>query len=157
MSLGDVVNQLLNEDSLSDTSTTEQTNLSTTSVGSEQIDDLDTSNENLSSGRLVYELRRIGVNGQTMLGFDGSTLVDRVTSDVNDTTKCGRADRNCDGSAGISSLGASDETLGTYEKMSFLIIDVDLSKFLPSMAMQRTTFSPKCCFNPVSNRQASLT
>lgn len=33
--LGDVVDELLNEDSLSDTSTTEQTNLSTTGVGSE--------------------------------------------------------------------------------------------------------------------------
>lgn len=45
--LGDVVDKLLNEDSLADTGTTEQTNLTTTGVGGKQIDDLDTSDENL--------------------------------------------------------------------------------------------------------------
>ena len=49
MSLSNVVNQLLNQDSLSDTSTTEETNLSTTSVGSKEINNLDTGLENLSS------------------------------------------------------------------------------------------------------------
>ena len=48
MGLGDVVNQLLNQDSLPDTSTTEETNLTTTSVGGEEVDDLDTSLEDLS-------------------------------------------------------------------------------------------------------------
>lgn len=46
MGLGDVVNELLNQDSLSDTGTSEETNLSTTSVGSEEIDDLDTGLQN---------------------------------------------------------------------------------------------------------------
>ena len=50
MGLGDVVNELLNEHSLADTSTTEETDLSTTSVGGEEIDDLDTRLENLGSG-----------------------------------------------------------------------------------------------------------
>ena len=49
MSLGNVVNELLNQDSLSDTSTTEETDLTTTSVGSKEINNLDTSLENLSS------------------------------------------------------------------------------------------------------------
>ena len=113
VSLGDVVNQLLNKDSLSDTSTTEETNLSTTSVGSEQIDDLDTGNQNLGSGGLFSELRGVGVDGQELVGLDGTTLIDRVTSDVQDTTKRGRANGNCDGSASIGGLGASCETLGT--------------------------------------------
>lgn len=39
MGLRNVVNQLLNEHSLSDTSTSEETNLSTTSVRGEQVDD----------------------------------------------------------------------------------------------------------------------
>ena len=38
--LGDVVDELLNEHSLADTGTTKETNLSTTSVGSEEVDDL---------------------------------------------------------------------------------------------------------------------
>lgn len=49
MGLGDVVDQLLNQHSLADTSTAEKTNLSTTSVGSEKIDDLDAGLEHLSS------------------------------------------------------------------------------------------------------------
>lgn len=40
--LGDVVDKLLNEHGLSNTGTTEETNLSTTSVRSEEVDDLDT-------------------------------------------------------------------------------------------------------------------
>jgi hypothetical protein len=41
--LGDIVDQLLDKHSLADTSTSEETNLSTTSVGGKQIDNLDTS------------------------------------------------------------------------------------------------------------------
>jgi hypothetical protein len=39
MGLGDVVNQLLNEHSLSDTGSSEETDLSSTGVGSQQVDD----------------------------------------------------------------------------------------------------------------------
>ena len=49
MSLGDVVDELLNQDGLSDTGTSEETNLSTTGVGSKKVDNLDTGFENLSS------------------------------------------------------------------------------------------------------------
>ena len=62
MGLGDVVNELLNEHSLTDTGTTEKTNLSTTSVGSKEIDDLDTSLQNLGGGGLFSERGRFGVN-----------------------------------------------------------------------------------------------
>lgn len=111
--LGDVVDQLLNEDGLSDTGTTEQTNLSTTSVGGEKVDNLDTGNQNLSGGGLLDELGSLGVNGQELVGLDGTTLVNGVSSDVQDTTKSGRADGDGDGSTGILSLVATDQTLGT--------------------------------------------
>jgi hypothetical protein len=55
--------QLLDEHRLSDTSTSEQTNFTTTSVGSQQVDDLDTGNKNFGRCRLINELWRIGVNG----------------------------------------------------------------------------------------------
>ena len=48
--LGDVVDELLDEHGLADTGTAEETNLSTTGVGGEEIDDLDTGLENLGSG-----------------------------------------------------------------------------------------------------------
>ena len=85
VSLGDVVDKLLNEDGLADTGTTEQTNLSTTGVGGEQVDDLDTGDENLSRGRLLDELRGVSVNGGELVGLDRTTLINGVTSDVDDT------------------------------------------------------------------------
>ncbi len=111
--LGDVVDKLLNEDSLADTSTTEQTNLTTTGVGGKQIDDLDTSNQNLSGSRLVDELRRLGVDRQELVSLDRTTLVNGVTGDVDDTTESGRANGNGDGGTSVRSLGTTDETLST--------------------------------------------
>jgi len=106
-------NQLLNEHSLSDTSTSEETNLSTTSVGCQKVDNLDTSDEDLSGGGLLDELRGIGVDGSHLGGLDGATLVDGVTSDVHDTTKGTVTNGNLDGGTGVGGLGTADETLGT--------------------------------------------
>ena len=105
--------QLLNEHSLSDTGTSEETNLSTTSVGSEEIDDLDTSNKDLGGCGLLNELRGIGVDGQELVALDGTTLVNGVTSDVHDTTKGTVTNGNLDGGTGVGGLGTADETLGT--------------------------------------------
>ena len=57
MCLGDVVDELLNQHRLADTSTTEQTNLTTTRVGREEVDDLDTGLQDLSGSRLLDERR----------------------------------------------------------------------------------------------------
>jgi len=111
--LGDVVDQLLNEDGFADTSTTEKTNLSTTGVRSEKIHDLDTSNQNLGRGGLISERRGVSVNGQELVSLDRSSLINGVTSDVQDTTESSRADRNGNRSTSVRSLGATNETLST--------------------------------------------
>jgi len=116
VSLGDVVDQLLNEHGLADTGTTEETDLSTTSVGSEQIDDLDTSDQNLGRGGLVSEGRRLSVDRQELVSLDRATLVNRVTGDVHDTAESGRADRDGDGGTGVLGHGTTDETLGTCDE-----------------------------------------
>jgi hypothetical protein len=124
VSLGNVVDQLLNEHSLSDTGSSEKTNLSTTSVWGEQVDDLDTSNQDLSGCSLISEGWGIGVNGELLGVFDGSTLVNWVTSDVHDTTESSWADWHHDGRPGIRCFAASDETFGTYfnlESMSAIV------------------------------------
>ena len=148
--LGDVVDELLDEDSLADTGTTEETDLSTTSVGSEKVDDLDTSDQNLGRRGLVSERGGVGMDGQEFVGLDRSTLVNRVTSDIHDATQGGRADGNGDGGARVPGLAATDETLGTYrasvdspQPMTDGILRGGAN--IPSMAMQRTTFSPRCC------------
>lgn len=117
--LGDVVDQLLNEDSLSDTGTSKETNLSTTSVGSEEIDDLDTSNKDLGASGLLGERGSVSVDGSTLGGLDRATLVNGVTSDVHDATKSLGTDWNHDGVAGIGCTVTADETLGTYQMLAF--------------------------------------
>lgn len=106
-------NQLLDEHGLTDTGTTEETNLTTTSVGGEQVHDLDTGHENLSLGGLLDELGGVSVDGRVLDGLDGATLVNGVTSDVDDTTKGGRTDGDLDGGASVESSGATGQTLST--------------------------------------------
>lgn len=112
VSLGDVVNELcgsrrtsaiafflhrkidmppvpeltLNQDGLSDTGTTEQTNLSSSGVRSQQVDDLDTGLQNLGDDRLVNERRSVGVDGGHLDSLDGASVVDGLTDDVHDST-----------------------------------------------------------------------
>jgi hypothetical protein len=130
MSLGNVVDELLNEHSLSDTGTTEETNLSTTSIGSKEIDDFDTSLENLSSGRLFDERRRIVMNGKDLVALDGTTLVDGFTNDVHDTTERALADGNLDWSTGVDDLLATYETLGTVHSNSTNRVLTEMSSHL---------------------------
>lgn len=70
---------------------------------------------------MVNELRGVGVDGQELVSLDGATLVNGVTSDVDDTAEGGRADGNCDGSTSISGLGTTDKTLSTYLAVSDLL------------------------------------
>jgi hypothetical protein len=138
-------NQLLNEDSLSDTGTSEETNLSSTSVGGQQIDDLDTSDEHLGGGGLLNELRGVGVDGSHLGGLDGTALIDGVTSDVHDATESSATDGNHDGGTSVDGLGASDETLGTCLEISSVPSTSSFrANSLPSMAIHLTMFSPKC-------------
>jgi hypothetical protein len=108
--LGNVVDQFLNQDSLTDTSTTEKTNLTTTSVGSEQIDNLDTSLEDLGSGRLVNELGSFSVDRTVGLGVNGATLINGLTNNVDDTTEDFLTDGDGDGSTSVNDLLATDKT-----------------------------------------------
>ena len=111
-------NQLLNKDSLADTSTAEQADLTSTGVGSEQIDDLDTGDQDFGSGGLLNKLGGRSVDGSQLSALNGASLIDRVTGDVHDTTKGGGADGDLNGVASILSLAASNKTLGTCTNTS---------------------------------------
>jgi len=60
--LSDVVDELLNQHGLADANTAKQTNLSTTDVGGEQADDLDTGHQDFSGGGLFIEGWRVGMD-----------------------------------------------------------------------------------------------
>jgi hypothetical protein len=116
VSLGDVVDELLDENGLSDSSSSEESNLSSTGVGSQEVDDLDSRLEDLGGSRLVDKLRGVGVDGAHGDTNDGTTLVDRLSNDVHDTSEAGGSDWDHDGVSGVDNLLSTDESLGSYER-----------------------------------------
>lgn len=114
MGLGDVVDELLNQDRLADTGTAEEANLAATSVRGEEVDDLDARLEDLGRGRLVDVRGGVGVDGEGLDGLDRATLVDGLTDNVDDAAEAAGADGDLDGRARVDDLLATDETLGTW-------------------------------------------
>jgi peptide chain release factor 1 len=85
--LGDVVDKLLDQHGLSDTGTTEKSDLTTSGVRGEEVDDLDTGLEDFSLGGLLNELWGIGVDRGLLHTLDWASLVDGLTNDVHDSTE----------------------------------------------------------------------
>ena len=139
-------NQLLNEHGLPDTCTAEQADLPSTSVRRQKIDDFDSGNKHLGTGSLVDELWRISMDRAPLRPLDRASLVDRVAGDVHDTTKGARADRNHNRATSIGRNGSTDETLGTCNKCYDHYWRKIASGCIPSIAIHRTTLSPKCCY-----------
>merc|ERR1719481_926450 len=124
MGLGDVVNQFHNQDSLADTSASEETNLSSLGVGGKEIDNLDASDKNLLLDAHVLEFWSLSVDGLSLVSGNGTPLINGLTNDVDDSAKSLRTDRDHDGVASVIDDLASDQTS------------------VPSMAMVLTVFSP---------------
>jgi len=72
MSLGDVVDEFLDQHGLANTGTAEQTNLSTTGVGGEEVENLYTGLQDLGGGRLLNEGGRVGVGRTKFDTLDGT-------------------------------------------------------------------------------------
>lgn len=111
--LGNVVNQLLDEHGLTDTGTTEQTNLTTSGVRGQQVDNLDTSLQNLSRSRLLNEGWWVSVDRVSLLRLDWSSLVNWLTNNVDDTAQGLTANRHGDRSTSVGDRLASDQTVST--------------------------------------------
>jgi len=52
------------------------------------------------------------VDGSVVLSLDGTSLIDGLTNDVDDSAKSGWTDRNSDGSSGVVDNLSSDKSLG---------------------------------------------
>ena len=96
MLFGHVVDQLHNQNGLTDAGATEQACLAALGVRLEEVDDLDTGLEHLDIGGLLVEPRRLAVNRQAMLGVDRSFIVDRLAEDVQDPAERLAPDRHHD-------------------------------------------------------------
>jgi len=111
MSLGDVIDEFLNEDSLSDSGSSEKSDLTTSGIGSEEIDDLDTGDQKFSSGSLFLKAGGFSMNRVIFFGLDGSSLVNRFSDDVHDTAEGLGSDGDFNGGAQILHTLASDESI----------------------------------------------
>src|SRR5947207_11951474 len=98
-----IVDKFLNDDGLSYSRTSEQTNFSALQIWLDQIDNLDSSLEHFKICILVNKRRSRLVNGITPLCFDRSQLVDGFSNHVNDAPQGGFADRNGYRSPGVFS------------------------------------------------------
>jgi hypothetical protein len=127
MTHGDVVDEFHDKHSLSDTGTTEETNLTSLGIGGKEINNFNAGLENLFSATELGEGGRLTMDGVTLLALDGSALIDGLTSDTHDTTKSGFSDRNHDGTTHIVNLLA---TLKTFSGIHSNATDNSVSKML---------------------------
>jgi hypothetical protein len=108
----DVADELHDEHGLADTGAAEQTDLATTRVGREQVDDLDAGLEGLELGVLLGEGRGRAVDRHVLLGAHRTYFVHRLADDVQDATQDLGPDRHGDGSAGVTNTHAARQALG---------------------------------------------
>merc|ERR1712024_147851 len=113
MGLGNVVDQFHDQHSLADTGSAKQTNLASLGIGSQQIDHLDTSDQDLLLDAHLVKPGSLGVDSLTLLGVNGTPLVNRLTDHIDDPSQSLGTDRNHDGVSGVIDNLATDETLGT--------------------------------------------
>ena len=92
MLLGEVVDELLNQDCLANACAAEQTGLTTTNIGLEKVDGLDAGLEDLGLGGDVLELRSRTVNRVKLHVFRHGHAINRLASDVPDAAKGLRTD-----------------------------------------------------------------
>ena len=85
MTLGNIVDQLHDEHRLTDTSTTEKSDLTTLHVRLQEVDDLDTSLQHLLVGGEILKLRSLAVDGVRSLHIERFHTIDRLTNDIHHT------------------------------------------------------------------------
>src|SRR5690606_25983088 len=90
----------------------EQADLTATSVGSDEVNDLDAGDENFAFRVLLDEGRCVLVDFATTIGSDRTSFVDRLAEDVHDAAERSFTDGNRDCGAGVRHFGATDETFG---------------------------------------------
>src|SRR5205807_6954583 len=108
-----VVNELLDDDRLSDASTAEEADLAAAQVRLEEVDDLDTGLDHVELGRLVLERRRLAVNRPPLFALNRAVRkIHRLAEDVEHAAERRRTDRHRDALAGIDNLHAALHAVG---------------------------------------------
>ena len=99
MSLGDIVDQLHDDDGFSDAGSAEGTHFAALGERADQVDDLDAGFQDLSLGVLLQKRRGFAVDGIFFLVRHGAASIGRLACDIEDTSKNAFADGDRDWSA----------------------------------------------------------
>ncbi len=110
--LGDVVDELHDENGLADAGAAEQADLAALGVWREQVDDLDARDEDLRFRRLLDVLGSRLVNGTGLDAYDRARLVHGLADHVHDAAESGLADWDGDRATGVGDLLAADQAVG---------------------------------------------
>jgi hypothetical protein len=94
--LGDVPDQLLDDDRLADAGAAEDADLATLLERADQVDDFEPGLEYLDLRGLLVERGRIAVDRQVDVGRDRALAVDRMAEDIEDATEGRFSDRHRD-------------------------------------------------------------
>eukprot|EP00056_Hartaetosiga_gracilis_P017347 m.7005 g.7005 ORF g.7005 m.7005 type:complete len:506 (+) comp5634_c0_seq1:128-1645(+) len=111
--LCNIVDQFHNKHSLSDTSTSKESNLSTLCVWGKKVNDLNTSFKNSSCGLHFSQNRGFSVNRHKRVSLNGTTLINWLSNNIHNTTKGSSSNGNCDGSASIRHSLSTNKTFCT--------------------------------------------
>src|SRR5690606_38959214 len=99
--LGDVVDQLHHVDGLTNTSTTEQTDLAAFGERADQVDDLDTGFQQIAAASLIGVARRRAVDAPQLVVLNRTGFVDGLAQDVHDTAQGTGTNWYLNGLAGV--------------------------------------------------------
>src|SRR5262249_4798645 len=111
MELGDVIDQLHDDNGLAYSGAAECSHLATLEEGTNQVNHLDASGKNLGRGRLLYQRRRWTMDRIVLVGFDGATVIHRISCDVEHPAHNTFANGNRDGCATVVDLKSAFQAL----------------------------------------------
>src|SRR4051794_7084430 len=112
MLLGDVADQLLDDDRLAHAGAAKDADLTALGKGRDQVDNLQAGFEHLRRRRQVFELRRGTVDRVIGLGLDRLLLVDRLAQDVEHAAERRGSNGNADRRARVDGLCATRQSVG---------------------------------------------
>src|SRR6185437_12218818 len=108
---GDVVDKLLNDDGLADTSAAKRANLAATHERRDQVDHLDACDQHLGLGGLILDARGAAVDGQAWRACRGWHVIHGLAEHVEDTPKRPLANGHRNWAAGVVRLLAATQAI----------------------------------------------
>ena len=133
----DIVDQFLNSNCLTNTSATEETDLTTLCIRTKKVNNLNTSHKLLNFCRLIFKRRRIAVNWPICFCINLWTFINRITSHIQNTRENLRTNRHRNRIPCIKHFLTANKTICHVHRNRTNCI---LTKVLSSFKNKRLTF-----------------